>query len=261
MNLSKIISTAAAIILSAALIFCFFPCGENQNEFADKGYLNIEDPKEIDRESCFAHTYFLGDSNTAHLSHEKYFAVSGLVSQDRVWTGKGRTLTLDATVNVQDPKTGEISEISALAGRVRPEYLVITLGYNGFSNPVSGNSRESLNRLFISAYQKLINDIRAASPKTVIFIQSIFPVKKGSAVQSPEAVNERIDELNEFLRDIALANGLKYLDTQSVLRDPVTNCLKEEFSSLGSFYHTDGYHLSDTGLLAVLNYIKENAYE
>lgn len=261
MNLSKIISMAAEITLSAVFIFYFFSCGGIQNEFADKGYLDIEEPKEIDRESCFTHTYFLGDSNTAHLSHEKYFAVSGLVSHDRVWTGKGSTLTLDANLIVQDPKTGEITEISTLAKRVRPEYLVITLGYNGFSNPVSGKSRESLNRLFVSAYQKLITDIRTASPKTVILIQSIFPVKKGSAVQSPEMVNERIDELNGFLRDIAQTNGLKYLDTQSVLRDPVTNCLKEEFSSKGSFYHTDGYHLSDTGLLEVLNYIKENAYE
>ena len=80
-------------------------------------------------------------------------------------------------------------------------------------------------------------------------------------MSDPDATNRRIDELNVMLKSLSSECGVRYIDTNSALKDPATNCLRDEYSKSGAFYHADGYHLSDTGLLAVLNYIKENAYE
>jgi len=251
MKKSILIITTAAALLSAVFIFS---CSPKSPDTAEQ-----EIPK--DPEICFDNTFFLGDSNTAHLSHGGYRAIEGMIEKSRVWSGRGSTLTLDVSISVEDPESGEIKSISQIAEEKKPEFLIINLGYNGFSTPPKPDQKTSLDKLFSKAYKKLIGDIKAASPETVIIIQSIYPVKSGRAIPDPESVNTRIDELNGFLRSLAAEEGLKYIDTASVLKDPATNCLKEEYSSGGSFYHADGYHLSDVGLLAVLNYIKENAYK
>ncbi len=252
--------TAAAVL--PAVFFCLFSgCAKKEEPLPPPTESTETAPPNRSPQQCLDATYFLGDSNTSHLAHKDYSAICGIVEKERIWSGKGNTLMLDIGISVEDPITKEIKPLKKIAEETKPEFLVVTLGYNGFSSPtVSKERKESLDRLFKKAYEKLIDDIVDASPNTVILIQSIFPVTKGSEIKDPASVNARIDELNVFLKNIAKNRGISYLDTQSVLKDPATNCLKNEYSSSGSFYHTDGYHLSDVGLLAVLNYIKENAY-
>ncbi len=252
----KIISTlTAAALLSAVFLLS---CAEvPRSEPATTESRETQEPA-ADPEKALLSAYFLGDSNTAHLANKGYEAISGLVDPMHVWSGGGGTLMLDMTVNAVDPKTNITENAAELAKKNMPEYLIITLGYNGYAL-CSAGSEKSLDKLFCAAYEKLLNDIRDASPHTKIFIQSIFPVRRGTAISDPERVNARIDDLNAILFDIARENGVIYLDTQSVLRDK-NGHLRAEYSESGAIYHADGYHLSDTGLLAVLNYIKEYAF-
>ncbi|MBE6600302.1 MAG: hypothetical protein E7640_03790 [Ruminococcaceae bacterium] len=241
----KILSVlTAAAILSA--VFFFSSCTPEPE-------IPEETKPPVNTAEAFEKTYFLGDSNTAHLAHSSYKAICGLVLPSHILTGSGGTLMLDLGMQIIDPESKEPISVSDAAEKYNPAYLLITLGYNGYA------FSENLDTLFCRAYEKLINSIKTASPQTSIIIQSIFPVRAGTAINDPDRVNARIDTLNSQLIKIASENGVKYLDTQSILRDE-NGHLRAEYSCEGSIYHADGYHLSDTGLLAVINYIKSNAY-
>ena len=248
----------AAAVLSAVIFLA--SCKEAPPRSESPNVTNAPYPTvTVDPEECFKETCFLGDSNTAHLCHSGYTAIQGLVREDQVWTGGGNTLMLDLGMSVIDPVRKCTVKVSELAKKERPAHLIITLGYNGYSSFASLR-KESVDRLFCRAYDVLIKDIKTASPKTDIIVQSLFPVTYGTQISDPEGLNLRIRELNGFLRNIANENGVKYLDTHSVLCD-ADGYLRAEYTSAGAFYHSDGYHLSDTGLLAVIEYIKENAYK
>ena len=196
---------------------------------------------------------FLGDSNTAHLAHPSYEKISGLISKDQIWTGDGSTLMLDIGItgrHIIYPESGQSMKIAEAAALKKPEILVITLGYNG---------KDLGDDEFKAAYENLVKAIKNASPNTKIIAQSLFPVLSGTAVKDPDAINARLDILNGYILEIAKAQNIKYLDTQSVLKGE-NGHLKASYSSVGGFSHEDGYHLSDIGLKAVLDYIKTHAY-
>ncbi len=247
----KTLSTLAAAALIAAA-FLFSSCTPTYE--APEATTEVPKPV-IDPEAAFAATYFCGDSNTAHLAHSAYTAIRGLVPSAHIWTGGGDTLMLDLGMHIIDPETEESISVEDAAEKYRPEYLIITLGYNGYAQ----NGGEKLSSLFRRAYEKLIDSVKTASPSTKIIAQSIFPVRAGTAVKDPTRVNSRIDELNLILRELASEKGIKYLDTASILKDE-GGTLRAEYSCEGSFFHADGYHLSDTGLRAVINHIIYNAY-
>lgn len=197
---------------------------------------------------------FLGDSNTAHLSSRHYTKIAGMVKDSQIWTGDGDTLALSMSIDkttIIDPEDGSASSLPALAAKYKPEYLVITVGYN---------SRNMEDEGFIRSYKKMVNTIKENSPDTKIILQSIFPVLKGDNVSDPDAANDRLNTLNGYVLDIARELNVKYLDTQSVLKDE-NGHLKTGYSKTGGFNHSDGYHLNDVGLLAVLNYIKSHTYK
>ena len=196
---------------------------------------------------------FLGDSNTAHLCHPSYTEISGMVKDKQIWTGDGSTLMLDIGItgrNIIYPETNEAMTIAAAAAKKKPEILIITLGYNG---------KDLSDDEFIAAYENLIKAVKEASPETKIIAQSLFPVRRGTGVSDPQKTNARLDVLNGHIKDVAKKQDIKYLDTQAVLKDS-SGILKAEYSSQGGFSHEDGYHLSDIGLKAVLDYIKTHAY-
>lgn len=196
---------------------------------------------------------FLGDSNTAHLCHDSYTKIRGLVGKDQVWTGAGSTLMLDIGITGRDiiyPETKEEMTIAEAAAKKKPEILIITLGYNG---------KDLSDDEFIAAYENLIKAVKEASPETKIIAQSLFPVRSGTGVSDPQKTHARLDVLNGHIKDIAKKQNIKYLDTQAILKDS-SGILKAEYSSQGGFSHEDGYHLSDIGLKAVLDYIKTHAY-
>ena len=180
---------------------------------------------------------FLGDSITAHMEQRAD------VSPSQIWATKERYLNLDSRITyakIVAPDTHEEESIAAVAARIKPRYLVITLGvdYGVYYY------REDLS-LFALYYEKLLDAVQTASPDTVILLQSIFPVGEDSKI----ITNSMIDNANAVLHDIAERRALLYLDTQSVLRDE-NGYLKREYC-----YSADGIHLTEAAYDAVLSHI------
>ncbi len=187
---------------------------------------------------------FLGDSTTYGL--RRYKVLSGGKDTTQVWTPTNGTITLSYvnTVLIWYPETDKEMTIKDAVALKKPEYLVITLGVNG----VSFMGEE----YFKKEYSKLIKSVQEASPDTKIILQSIFPV--ASNYESLKSINNaKIDAANKWVCQLAEEYGIKYLDTNSVLRDE-DGWLKKEYSN------GDGLHLSETGLKIELDNIRTHAW-
>ena len=182
---------------------------------------------------------FLGDSITAHMESRAN------VDPTQIWAAKERYLNLDSHITyakIVAPDTGKEERIAAVAARIQPKNLVITLGidYGVYYY------RNDL-KVFAKYYEKLLDEIAVASPDTKIILQSIFPV----TADSKSITNEMIENANTAIREIAARRGLLYLDTQSVLRDS-DGFLKKEYC-----YSEDGIHLTNAAYQRILAYISE----
>ena len=180
---------------------------------------------------------FLGDSITAHM------ASRAGVEATQIWATKERYLNLDSRIThakILAPDTGKEERIADVAARVRPQTLVITLGIDYgvyyYRNDLS---------IFAKYYEKLLDEISTASPQTRLVLQSIFPV----TADCKNVTNEMIDNANAVIREIARKRDLRYLDTQSVLRD-ADGFLKKEYC-----YSEDGIHLTSAAYETILAYI------
>lgn len=190
-----------------------------------------------------ADVYFLGDSTTAHM------AARSEISAERILATRERYLNLDSRITyakIVAPDTGKEEKISTAVGRLRPRFLVVTLGVD-YGVYYYRNELET----FIKYYDKLLDELTAASPETTLLLQSIFPV----AATCRNVTNEMIDNANACVREIAKRRGLLYLDTQAVLRDE-EGFLKKEFSN-----SEDGIHLTSEAYSAILSHITEKLRE
>lgn len=188
---------------------------------------------------------FFGDSTTLGLKTYKMLTDGRDTKQ--VWTPVSGTLTLDkATIaKIYYPDTGEEILVKDALTAKKPEILIITLGVNG----ISYMNEES----FKLYYNKLIDEVKAASPDTKIILQSIFPVSTLWTLTT-SFDNAKIDTANTWVLDIAKDRGLKYLDTNPSLKDE-TGYLPLSYQNDG-----DGMHLNSIGFTAVLDYIRTHAY-
>ena len=180
---------------------------------------------------------FVGDSNTSHLVNYN------LVPRDRVWTGKEEYLSLAPDTYrryiVAGGKEMTVAEASALE---KPVCMVITLGTDGAALLDRDGFRLS--------YTALIESVRKASPDTLIALQSVFPVRRGSvnvAFLEPSKTNAKFREVNLWLSELAREYGAVFIDSSPMLCD-CNGELREEYNS----DHLDGYHLNRAGLSAML---------
>ena len=187
---------------------------------------------------------FLGDSTTYSFLY--YGKLSGGKESLQVWTPASRTLTLDhaVTTTILYPDTEEEITVAAAVEKKKPEIMVITLGVNG----IAYMNEE----YFKSSYTKLVNKITDASSDTQIILQSIFPVATNWE-KTTSINNEKINNANQWIRDVAESCGVHYLDTISVL------AVAEDGYLPTSYQNGDGLHLSPAACDIVLEYIRTHA--
>lgn len=187
---------------------------------------------------------FLGDSTTYGLIH--YGMLKDGKNTKQVWTPASGTLTLSQAsfATIVYPETGEEITIVDAVTRSHPEYLVITLGVNG----VSFMDED----YFKSEYKKLVESVQTASPDTKIICQSIFPVARSYELLD-SINNDKIDAANKWICEVAADCGVKYLDTNSVLRDS-EGWLPEEY------HNGDGMHLATNSFTIELNNLRTHAW-
>ena len=183
--------------------------------------------------------YFIGDSTTHGLASYE------VIPEGRVWTPQNGTLSLfrwnvDQVSLTDEGTTMFMNDAVALK---KPEYLLVTLGVNGV-----GVLDENQ---FKSYYSEMVDSLVAASPDTKIILNSIYPVGRTYAEKS--ITNEKINAANEWIKSIAEAKGLRYLDSASVLKDP------EGYMSQG-YDNGDGLHPTKDSYNLVINYIRTHGY-
>lgn len=187
---------------------------------------------------------FLGDSTTYGLRANA--VLPGGKETTQVWTPSNGFITLSQanSVLIKYPETGKELSIKDAAELKKPEYLVITLGVNGVSFMDE--------KYFKKEYGKLIESIQEVSPDTKIILQSIFPVAKN--YESLKSINnEKIDAANKWIVQLADEYGVKYVDTNSVLRD-------SDGWLVSSYQNGDGLHLTKEGLNIELNNLRTHAW-
>ena len=95
-------------------------------------------------------------------------------------------------------------------------------------------------------HQKIINQIKADSPTTKIYMQSVLPVDDAIHYTRP---NASMLEINKRLKIYCEQNGVTYIDLVSTFSD--------EKGKLNKKYSIDGLHLNGAGYLKWVDVIKK----
>lgn len=194
---------------------------------------------------------FVGDSTTAHLRSRG--VLSGGTQTRQVWVPADNTLLLDFNITKKKivyPATGIEMTIAEAAAEEKPTYMILTIGLNGITSFVNNKN------LYQNCYGNLIDAIKEASPETKIMLQSVYPVAANQKTFTADAVtlNGYIDILNGYVKELAEAKEVRYLDTNSALKG--SDGLLPE-----SYQNGDGIHLTAEGYRVILDYIRTHGYQ
>lgn len=221
-----------SLLCLAALLFC--SCGSAAA---------VSEEDEGTSTSFLDTLTFLGDSTTAHMLSRAPLR-DGTASK-QVWVAKSRYLNLSSRITYEKivcPENGKEMTIAEAAAAVRPAYLVITLGVD-YGVYYYRNDQKT----FALYYEKLIDAIAAASPETVIVLQSIFPVGRGSSV----ITNEMVDRANGTIAEIAARRNLVFVDAATHLKD------SEGYLAPAYCYSEDGIHLTREAYEVIFENLKK----
>src|SRR5688572_5281158 len=119
--------------------------------------------------------------------------------------------------------------------RERPGRVFLMVGTNDVA-------KESSTSHVIDSYRQILRRIKAESPATTVFVQSVLPVNH-AVLQTPVDRNPAIRELNAELKKLAEAEATMFIDLTGALGDGAGS-LKKELT-------TDGLHLNLAGKLAL----------
>ncbi len=246
-TVAAITATVVVLIIIALLIFAVSRatgCSDKEPDNNSTPVSVLLGETEDMGQSYIDSMIFVGDSNTAHM--RSFGVLSDGKKTKQVWAPKSQTITLNSqitSVKIVYPETEVEMTIAEAVALKKPEYLVISLGTNGLTYLDEDQ--------FKYCYKKLLDAIKDASPETKIMVQSIYPVTSWYE----NIPNSKIDEANGWLLALAKDEGVKYLDTASVLKDS-TGAMKEEFNA----DHQDGYHINAEAYRKILKYIRTHGY-
>lgn len=190
---------------------------------------------------------FLGDSTTFGLG------AYGILPFTQIWTDSIGTMSLFNwemdPINYYDPATPYTAEslmIPDCVARRKPDILIITLGINGIALLDEQEFRDY--------YTRLLSAIQEASPDTKIICQSIFPVRDSMV---PNGIsNEKVNNANGWIYDMAAEAGVHYLNSHDVLMD--------ETGNMDAGYNNNdgmGIHLNEEGFAVLLKNIRTHAWQ
>jgi lysophospholipase L1-like esterase len=170
----------------------------------------------------------------------------GYVAPERVWVPSSGTIALDriGIDPILFPETNEQILLAEAVRRKQPATMILTYGVNGVSYlPPT---------ILAADYEAVIDAIRAASPKTRIILQSIFPVATDYELLYL-INNNRINQANLAIAELASRKGCKYLDTASALKGSDGNLRPDLDSGDGMHLYFDAYDM-------IMRYIRTHAW-
>jgi lysophospholipase L1-like esterase len=172
---------------------------------------------------------FLGNSITDGCEWAELFGDSNI---------KNRGISGDVTDGVLD-RLDEIVES-------KPKMIFLMIGVNDLAR---GKSEEYI----VTNIKKIVNNIRSASPKTRIYIESVLPVNPAfERFENHVNKTAEILNINKMLQDLARESEITYIDIHLLLADE-NNLLRPKYTN-------DGLHLTGAAYLvwksAIEGYIK-----
>lgn len=181
-------------------------------------------------------TVFIGDSRTNGLARYNYIPAQNVMAKD------GENHQAARTDRLVHTDSGDVTIVQAV-GEKKPVRMMVSFGING----VAFMSEDT----FMKEYSVFLDELHAASPDSVLAVQSILPVSKEYETSDHRFANSVIDRYNELLKAMAESKGLRFLDSSSVLKDK-NNCLKSEYNS------GDGLHFNKAAYDALMQFYDSN---
>ncbi|MGC4234648.1 MAG: GDSL-type esterase/lipase family protein [Niabella sp.] len=128
--------------------------------------------------------------------------------------------------------------------RHKPAKVFLMIGVNDLKRNVPP-------AYIIANYRKIVQEIRSASPQTIIYLNSVLPVNEQKLIAPFRAVkNQDIQTLNKALLEISKnSRQVQYVDLHMLLADSKGD-LRPEITP-------DGIHLEVAAYVDVVNYLKK----
>ncbi|NGF55220.1 GDSL family lipase [Parapedobacter sp. SGR-10] len=128
--------------------------------------------------------------------------------------------------------------------RHRPKKVFLMIGVNDLKRGIPTQN-------IMENYSRIVQEIKRASPKTKIYLNSILPVNPNKLIESFKSVtNSDIQILNEGLKQIShKAEGVRFIDLHTVLADR-NGHLRSEITP-------DGIHLEVSAYIELVDYLKK----
>lgn len=172
-------------------------------------------------------TVIAGDEFVGSLG---YHGVLPLDSQ--LWTRSqlNPVTALSALLNVEGHRSGTLADQLTAT---QPEKLLLLMGSTALTTQDPKDLADN--------YSELIETLRKSSPDTQIIIISVLPVSKD--YPEAELFNQKINQANYYLCQVAAQYGLRYLDIASAIKT-------SDGAMPNEYVTTDFRHLNPTGDLA-----------
>lgn len=199
----------------------------------------IPETPQVD-DSYFDDAMFVGDSITTGI--ELY----GVMPNATVVASTGiNPNTIMTTPDIELADGSSVTILQAMSA-YHPKKIYIMLGSNG----VEFIGKETMMEL----YGEFIDAVKAQHPDSIIYLQSILPVTQAKEAASPELSNDKIDEYNAAIMELAGEKESYYLNVAESFKDE-TGALPDEASP------NDGMHFGVSHYEIWMDYLKCHAVE
>jgi len=183
----------------------------------------------------FDDAIFIGDSRTegffmyTDLTNAKTYAHKGL-TVDTVFT--------DPIININGLKLPIIEALRQTS--FQKVYIMLGINETGWA----------YNTIFIENYANLVDEIQNINPNATIYLQSILPVSNEVSLTHDYIKNEKINEYNQFIAQIAKEKNVYYLNVSEAVASP-SGALPDDAA-------VDGIHLKKEYCQKWLEYLKNH---
>lgn len=123
----------------------------------------------------------------------------------------------------------------------KPAKVIILIGINDIARNIPDS-------VIIKNYLTIIHRIKAASPKTKIYFNTLFPVNNSFPAKNHFNKDDHIAFVNDAIRNLAISEKIKVIDIHPHLLDADKKLDKK--------YTYDGLHLNNEGYLKWAEVIK-----
>lgn len=199
----------------------------------------------------FADAAFLGDSLTAGIAFYD-INVGGALVLGYEGTSPNQIVNRTALKNTNEDDAEQVP-LDILAER-QPAKLYLLIGTNALAG--LGNDEG-----FLAYYGRLLDELQATLPNSMIFVQSILNVRPEALTQAPGLTPERVASMNEQIKGMCKERGFYYIN--------LTEAFTGEDGYLTADYaQNDGIHLTVAGYAHWMDYLcthvpynKNNPYQ